>query len=166
MLWIPTCHGLLRVDWVTNGWASKCPIQNWPFGFSMIRFYLFLERLSDSLNDFFLFDRSQVTRTWKANTGFGDLFSMLAPTVCKIFVSRLLMQGFENRPWLDSILPKRLAESVTILGTTLHLEAAQPAGVIGWMRSVLRMQVIEFLKPPAVGIENLSFPCNPIFKVG
>ena len=119
MLWIPTCHGLLRVDWVTNGWASHGPIQNWPFGFSMIRFYLLLERFSDTSNNFFLFDRSQVTRTWKANAGFGNIFCMLAPTVCKIFVGRLLMQGFEDRPCLDSILPKRLAESVTTLGTAL-----------------------------------------------
>ena len=166
MLWIPTCHGLLRVDWVTNGWASHGPIQNWPFGFSMIRFYLLLERLSDASNNFFLFDRSQVTRTWKANAGSGNIFCMLAPTACEIFIRRLLMQGFENRPWLDSILPKRLTESVTTLGTALHLETAQPAGVIGWMRSVLRMQAIEFLKPSAVGIKNLSFPCNPICKVG
>ncbi len=98
MLLIPTFHGLFRVDWVTKGWASKCPIQNLPFGFSMIRFYLFLERFSDTSNNFFLFVCLQVTRTWKANAGFGDLFCMLAPTVCKIFVSRLLMQGFENRP--------------------------------------------------------------------
>ena len=119
MLWIPTCHGLLRVDWVTNGWASHGPIQNWPFGFSMIRFYLLLERLSDASNNFFLFDRSQVTRTWKANAGSGNIFCMLAPTVCKIFVGRLLMQGFEDQPCLDSILPKRLAESVTTLGTAL-----------------------------------------------
>ena len=64
----------------------------------MTRFYLLLERFSDARNDFFLFVRLQVTRTWKTNAGFGDLFCMLAPIVCKIFVGRLLMQGFENRP--------------------------------------------------------------------
>ena len=166
MLWIPTFHGLLRVDWVRNGWASHGPIQNWPFGFSMIRFYLFLERFSDTSNNFFLFNRSQVTRTWKANAGFGNILSMLPPTVCKIFVSRLLMQWFENRPWLDSILPKRLTESVTTLGTALHLETAQPPSVIGWSDPALRMQDIEFPKTPAVGIEDLSLACNAIFKVG
>ena len=83
----------------------------------MIRFYLFLERFFDARNDFFLFVRLQVTRTWKANAGFGNIFSMLAPTACEIFVRRLLMQGFEDRPCLYSILPKRLAESVTTLWT-------------------------------------------------
>ena len=97
----------------------------------MIRFYLLLELFSDAHNDFFLFVRLQVTRTWKANAGSGNIFCMLAPTAYEIFVGRLLMQEFEDQPCLDSILPKHLAESVTTLGTALHLETDQPASVIG-----------------------------------